>query len=167
MTAPSHNRRWVWFFAVLVILAGAGVTIPIVFNLRQQLTRADLDAAIQRWKEHGPRSYNLRYVVKKGADEKDVYLAEIRNGRVVVAYHNGRRLDAEKSYWHDMEHRFSDIQGFMDEDAKPGKPAVFVKAQFDAKDGRLIHYVRSVKGTRQRVEIDVQELTPVASEVPG
>lgn len=168
MSTPPQSRRWVWFFAVLALLAGAGITIPIVYNsLRQQLTREELDAAVQRWQERGPRSYNFRYVVKRVDAEPDVYQSEVRNGRVVSAYHNGRRLEPDKSLWHDMEHRFSDIRGFMDEDAKPGKPRVFVTAQFDATDGRLLQYIRSVTGTRQGIEIDVHEVKPVSEGAPA
>lgn len=162
MSIPPQGRRWVWFFAILVLLAGAGVTIPIVYNLRQQLTPDQLDGAVARWREHGPRSYNFRYVVKRSQSEPETYYAEVRGGRVVRASVNGRPLPPENRHYHDMEHRFSDIRGFLNEDTKTGKPRVFVTAQFDAKDGRLIRYVRSVTSTRTRVEIDVQELTPVA-----
>lgn len=161
MTSPPNDRRWIWFFAVVVVLAIAGITIPIVFNLRQQLKREDLEAAMNLWAENGPTSYNLRYVVKKPNQEPEEYHAEVRNGKVQAAYLNGRPLSPKVWAEHDMPARFRDIKGFLDEDSQPGKSRVFVRAQFDPTNGRLRHYIRSVMGTRQRVEIEVKEFMPL------
>jgi hypothetical protein len=42
---PTRSRAWLAFFAVLVVLAAAGVTLPIVYNLGQQLTAEELATA--------------------------------------------------------------------------------------------------------------------------
>ncbi len=161
MTTPKPSRRWIWFFAVVGLLAVAGITINLVYNIRQQLTPEQLRQARERWEETGPRSYNLRYLVRKPDTEPEQYEAEVRNGRVVAARLNGRLLEVRLWGHHDMRGRYADIQRFLEEDAKPGKPRVFAKAQFDAKTGQLLHYVRAVSATRERVQIDVQELTPI------
>ncbi len=162
MTEPRPNRRWIWFFAVLTLLAIAGVTIPIVFNLRQQLTREQLQAAKDRWAEKGPKSYHLRYVVKRPDGEPDVYTSEVRDGRVVAATHNGRPLNEDQRRYRDMRHLFSDIEAFLKCDEEPGRPRAFNKAEFDATTGQLLRYVRAVSSTRQRVQIDVQVLKPIS-----
>lgn len=163
MPVPSKNRRWLWFFGVLVILAVAAVTIPIVYNLRQQLKPGELERAMALWKEHGPSSYNLRYTVKKPNSEEE-YHAEIRSGRVRAAYVNGRLLSPRMWEYHDMPSLFQNIKGFLNEDAKPGKPRVFTTAQFSADDGRLKRYVRSVTATREHVVIEVKEFMPVEND---
>ena len=167
MTTLKPSRRWIWFFAVVGLLAVAAVTINLVYNLRQQLTPEQLQQARALWEEKGPRSYNLRYQVRSSDGEPEVFQSEVRDGRVVWARLNGRLLEPRLWHYHDMRGRFADIQRFLDEDARPGKPRVFAKAQFDAKTGQLIHYVRAVSATRERVQIDVQELTPVADAKPA
>lgn len=162
MTEPTPNRRWIWFFALVTLLALAGVTIPIVYNLRQQLTRAQLQDAMDRWDEKGPKSYNLRYVVKKSNTEPEVFTSEVRAGKVIAAALNGRPLDEPQRRYRDMRHLFSDMQQFLNCDLEPGKPRPFATAHFDATTGHLLRYVRAVRGTRERVEIDVQVMKPVA-----
>jgi hypothetical protein len=161
-TAPS-NRRWIWFFAVLALLAVAAVTIPIVYNMRRQLTREKLEAAIQLWAEKGPASYDLRYVVERPNTEPERYRAVVRDKKVLRAYRNDREMEPRLWSHQDMRGRYWDIQQFLEEDAKPGKPRAYAVAQFGKEDGRLIHYVRSVTGTRERLEISVS-VTEVSGE---
>jgi hypothetical protein len=163
---PPRPRRWIWYFVVLTLLAVAAITINIVFNLWQQLKPEQLEHAALRWREHGPASYTMRYVVKNSNGEPEVYDAEVRGGRVVAARLNDRLLEPRLWSYHDMRGRFADIRRFLDEDAKPGKPRVFVKARFDDKTGQLKHYLRSVSATRERVEIAVVELVPVDEQAP-
>jgi hypothetical protein len=42
-------------------------------------------------------------------------------------------------------------------DSEPGKPQVFKVAKFAPEDGHVLRYVRRVMGSRERVEITVDE----------
>lgn len=114
-----------------------------------------------RWAEHGPKSYNFRYVVKKSNSEPEEFHAEVRSGRVRAAYRNGELLRPTLWEYHDMPGRFRDIKGFLDKDAQSGSRRIFTVAQFSPNDGGLKRYVRSVMGTRERVEIEVKEYLPL------
>ena len=59
--AETRDRSWVWFFAVLAALGIAAILIPLVYNVRQQLTPEQVAAARECWRADGPASYVLDY----------------------------------------------------------------------------------------------------------
>src|SRR5262245_59451196 len=92
-TPPRRPLRWVGFFAVLAVLAGAGVTLPIVYNLGLQLRPEQLEAARQTWRERGPADYDLTFTItydREKLGERHIVL--VRGGKVVFASCEGEVL---------------------------------------------------------------------------
>ncbi|HZT79089.1 MAG TPA: DUF6174 domain-containing protein [Gemmataceae bacterium] len=157
----KRNRRWIWFFVVLFGLAAAGITWEVVYNLRQQLTPEQVAAARERWRANGPRDYTLEYSVKRdtGPDlagtVPERYTVEVRGGKVQsVTWPNGRPLRREDYDFDSMDSLLDYVARRVQEDREPGRPRVFAVAQFDAEDGHVLHYVRSVMKTRERLEVE-------------
>jgi hypothetical protein len=160
---PKKNRTWVWYFVILAGLSLAATTTMIVYNLRQQLTPEQLEAARQRWLQHGPASYDMEYT--KITTTTETYRVEVRDTKVVkVEMTPG--LPGNDAKWQPIEERlypyhsvpalFGFMNDFLARDRMPGRPRAFVRANFDSNDGHLMRYVRSVSGTTpQRVEIVV------------
>jgi hypothetical protein len=158
------NRNWLWYFAALVVLSAISITTLIVFNLSQQLTPGQLAAAIQRWKEKGPRDYDMTFT--KTVGEPETFVVEVRAGQVVSAERNGQPLEDRLLHYYSMNELFSYIKSFQEVDAKPGQPKTFTVATFDPNDGHLLRYIRRVMGTKQRAEITVTDFTPRPSGGP-
>lgn len=157
MTAKPKNRYWVWFFA-FVLLASVGVAVfLIVFNLRMQLKPEQLEAAQQRWKEHGPSDYRLTYLKKiNDNSHADKFVVTVRDGKVVdVVMNDDLHLEPERRPYHGMDRLLRDIERFQELDAKAGRK-VYVTAIFDDKTGAMLRYVRRVMGTTERVQLDAR-----------
>lgn len=156
---PTQNRNWIWYFLALVVLTIAAAAIPIWYNSGQQLTEEKLQAAWKLWKEQGPRDYNLSYSIKREGEE-DSYEAQVRSGQAVSVARNGQPVEKRLYHYSDMNALFRFIEEFFAQDnaADPqSKRRVFAVARFDDTDGHLLHYVRSVSISRQRVEITVTQ----------
>src|SRR5207253_997447 len=132
MTEPRRNRGWIWFFVVLAGLTVTAITILVVFNLSQQLTREQLAAAEALWKEKGPRDYDLEYTEEGSIFNK--FTVKVRAGRVVDAQPDDRPLEQKRAYY-GMPALFGFIEDFLQQDAQPGKPRTFTIATFDPNDG--------------------------------
>jgi hypothetical protein len=139
---------------VLALLTVTAIIINVRYNLSQQLTPEQLAAARALWEQKGPRDYDLEYE-QKGADA-GVFVSRVRDGKVVSLTRNDQPLEPRLYKYYDMAALFSYIEQFMKIDAEPGKPRTFVRAQFDPEDGHLVHYRRSVMGTQEWVELNVQ-----------
>ncbi len=155
---PPRNRNWLWYFGILVVLTAASIATMIAFNLRQQLKPAQLAAAAARWKQRGPRDYDMTYTKKLG--EAETYAVQVRNGVVVSAQRNRQPVEERLLRHYSMNALFSDIERFLEIDAEPGRPKTFCVATFDPEDGHIRHYVRRVMGSSERVEISVDTFTP-------
>jgi hypothetical protein len=61
---------------------------------------------------------------------------------------------------------FRFIEGFLKEDAKADSPRTYTVATFDPDDGHLVHFVRRVSGTTERLEItvDFKKVSPKKPE---
>jgi hypothetical protein len=163
MTATRRNRSWIWFFVIVGILATAAVTIMILFNQSQQLTRVRLDTAWQKWDKVGPKSYLLVYKVWRGDEQPDRYVVKVRHGQAVSLELNGLKTDGDAAKQQSMSEIFNWIDRFLRDDSEPNKPRVYTRAVFDPDDGHVRNYVRRVMGSRERVEIDVEKLTPLSA----
>jgi hypothetical protein len=152
------SRGWIGYFIVLAFLAVAAVCIPLWYNLSQQLDPGELEAARKLWAEKGPASYDLEYTKKGSVNGK--FLVQVRNGKVLSVTLDGQPLEPRLYPYYDMGGLLDDVGRFLELDRTPGSPRTFVTAKFDKTDGHLIHYIRSVTSTRQRLEIACR-LTPV------
>jgi hypothetical protein len=162
---PQRNPAWIWYFAVLAILTVAAISILIWFNLKQQLKPEQLAEAKTLWKKNRPSNYDLTYAKKGGA--AGTFFVEVRNGKVVSVTLDGREitrddrpLDPSLYPRYDMGGLLDDLDQFLRLDAEPNRPRTFTIATFDPEDGHLIHYIRRVMGTSERIEITAQ-LTPL------
>ena len=152
------NRNWIWFFAALVVLGAASVSINWAYNVRQQLTMEQLNRNQDLWDKNGPADYDL--LVDKtyrslgdGEDRQDRFEIQVRKKKVTAATMNGRSL--EKRLWdqYDLPGWMDFVESFVKKDTAPNAPRTFRTAQFDPKTGQLLHFTRSVSTTRERVEL--------------
>jgi hypothetical protein len=152
---PRTNHGWIWFFIVLAVLTLAAIAIQIWYNPTVPLTAPLLAEAQARWKEHGPRNYDLDYTIKK-IENTEKFHVQVRNGKVVSVTMDGRALESRLYPYHTMPALFDFIEEFREQDSQPGRPRTFTSVMFDPVDGHLIHYVRSVAVRRERQEIIVR-----------
>jgi hypothetical protein len=165
---PRTNRRWIWFFVTLAVLTVLAITVLAVYNLRLQLKPEQLAAARKLWEQKGPRDYQFKYTVRTG-DERDgdEFVVQVRGSTVTSVKLNGRLLDKDKYIYHSMDAKFDEIEEFLKKDAEKGRPRTYTRALFDSADGHLLHFVRRVMGTRERVEITVESLEPLPPAQAG
>jgi hypothetical protein len=156
-----QSYRWVWYFVILAILTIAACTILVWYNLRQQLKKPDLAAALARWKQNRPSDYDLTYTKRGSAN--GTFFVEVRDGKVVSVTLDGREitqndkpLDPSRFDRYDMAALMDDIETFLEKDAEPGRPRTYTVATFDPADGHIVRYVRRVMGTSERIEINAQ-----------
>jgi hypothetical protein len=167
---PARNRRWVFFFVVLGLLAAVAAAVPVVFNLRQQLRPEQLAEAQARWREHGLRSYDLEYTIKRDRDPNpERYLVLVRNRRIVLVAADGEvvRFDPTlgmaaglpagaftANAGADVEEIFAHIEDLLRADAESGRRNYLV-ALFDAHDGHPRRFVYRVRHSNRREEWNV------------
>jgi hypothetical protein len=159
MIAPARRRYWIWVLVVLFVLPVVGIVVLIVFNLSQQLRPEELSAARKLWDQKKPADYDLLYTVRRADDPNPItYEVHVRKGRVESALMNKKIKLGDDTFRHadDMTALLNHIESFLRQDTKD-KRKVFVIATFDEEDGHLLKYVRRVAGTRERVEIEVQQ----------
>jgi hypothetical protein len=162
-SSNSRSRAWIGFFVVLALLTVTAISILVWLNPTVPLTPALLAEAKAKWKERGPRDYDMDYTLKK-IEGTDRFHSEVRNGDAVsVRMNDDIALEPRLYPYYTMPALFGFIEQFMEDDAKPGRPRTFTSVLFDGVDGHLIHYVRSVAIKRERQEITVR-LTPVAGQ---
>jgi hypothetical protein len=149
-----RSSGWIWYFAVVAVLAIIFTGVLIRFNLAQQLTLADLQAAEKLWSKRGPADYDMEYT--KEGNVTGVFNVQVRDRRVIKAICDGRPQEERLLGYSSMPALFGFIEDFLKEDAKPGNRRVFTTGQFDPVDGHLIHYVRRVTGTMERIELSVR-----------
>ena len=172
-----RSRRWIGFFVVLGVLSAIAVVVPLVYNLSIQLRPEQLAEARRRWQGNGPDNYDLQYLVemKHEADvepEKSEYLVKVRDGRVVLVAESGEVLYLDPSLAlvagsgalavssegpgsYGVPALFDRIEAARRRDEAAGRKN-YTQAQFDPKDGHPLHYIHSVRGTKERVEWHVK-----------
>jgi hypothetical protein len=174
-----HGRGWIWVFVVLTALGAAAVTIPIVYNLRLQLTPEQVAQARQRWRTAGPADYMLDYQEKHThgvVTDETVYRVIVAERRVAGVVCDGELTllagDAPAlalGPWpaglpgacgaRDVDGMFDHMEGQLREDRSlPRRP--YVTATFDARDGHPTRYVRRLRGGAERLEWTVRLLHP-------
>jgi len=174
--AARNPVRWVAFFLVLAALGAAAVVIPLVYNLRLQLTPGQLAEARARWEASGPRAYDLGYLVRTDdgqATGNEEYVVRVRDGRVVLVGCNRELLRLTPAAgcvagpggaWavpgvnpqdFGVEALFRTIETNLRRDAAQGGRN-YATATFDPHDGHPIHYIRRARGTGERQEWTLQ-----------
>src|SRR5262249_42954564 len=156
---PSSN--WIWYFAVVAVLSVLFTLVLVRFNLAQQLTLPELLAAERLWKERGPADYDMEYT--KQGSATGPFTVRVRNHRVERVICDGRPQEERLLPYSSMEALFGYIEDYLREDARPGARRVFTTGRFDDKDGHLLHYVRRVMESAERIELTVN-LQVVSSE---
>jgi hypothetical protein len=168
-----HPSRWGWvvFFAVLGVLAAAAITLPIVYNLGQQLTPEMLAAARQRWRDHGPADYDLTFAIKYDREElPERHIVLVRGGKVVFASCEGEAVALAPALAaavglpaggigqggaRDVPAIFDHIEKLLNEKST-GQRRNFLVAVFDPHEGYPRRFIRRVRGTSTREEWDVR-----------
>ena len=164
------KRSSLWFFGILLVLALAGIVIPIVYNLRQQLTPEQLARVQALWRENGTGDYELRYSARHDREpEPDQVWVKVRDGKVVQASYNGEMLcfddlaglalgPATRSLaLHDLSSltvngMLAQIEATLKEDETSTSRRNYATASFDSRDGHPVRYVHRVAGTSKRLE---------------
>ncbi len=167
----SVSRRWVAFFMVLALLGIAAVIIPIVYNLGQQLRPEQLAAARERWRRNAPADYDLKLLIHtthEGRETEDEYVLVVRGGRPRALGSNKEllyvapslavllgscilALPPEDLRRHGVEALFDQMEEALRHDEASGGRN-YITAKFDPADGHPQHYVRRIRGTKERVE---------------
>jgi hypothetical protein len=155
------------FFALLVVLATFAVALPLLYNLRQQLRPEQLQAARQRWREHGPKDYDLTFAVTYDRDPlAERHIVLVRGGKVVLALREGEMVSLApalraaiglpagglgREQGRDVPAIFDHIESLLagqDTDARRN----FIVGAFDPKDGHPRRFVFRIRGTSTREE---------------
>ncbi len=159
------SRAWVGYVTVLLLLSAVAATAPIVYNLRQQLRPDELEAARQRWREHGPSDYDLTFAIRFDRERlPQRHMVIVRGGKVVLAAGEGEiqtlspALQATvglpagglcKERGQDVPAIFAHIEDLLDE---PNASRNFLVVAFDPKDGHPRRIVRRVRRSSTREE---------------
>ena len=161
-----RNRGWIWFFVILTGLAAAAITINLLYSASQRLTMERLHAAQNLWDRTGPKDYDL--VIDKtigpttaGGDKtRDRITIQVRDGKGKSGTINGQPLPERLLSQYDMAGWLSFVEEFVRQSEKPDAPRTFLSADFDPHTGALQRFRRSVRTTREWVDVAFQ-LTPV------
>lgn len=157
----SRSRPWLWYFVLLIVLSLSAVVIQVWYARGRLLTLDKLLAAEQRWREHGPASYDLKYTFDK-AGGKDEYHVEVRGGKVISVTRNGQPIEERLYGYSSMPALLGFAEDFMRQDeekAKQGKYRPYAFGDFHPEMGYLRRFVHG--GTvGDRVEI-VTQFRPV------
>ena len=155
---PSLRRRNGRLRA-LVVGAGLGLVVAALVGLAfafwigrnplPLITRDDLEAAIERWEQHGPASYDIDLMVD-GAWPGPVHV-EVRDGEVTAMTRNGVTPSQQRTwvYW-TVPELFETIRTDFDSseaDQPFGAPAgseTTMRAEFDPELGYPKKYQRQV-----------------------
>lgn len=163
MAAHNRNRNWLWFFAVLGVLAAAAVSISWVYNAKQQLTQEELRRHRALWDKAGPRDYTLEYFMAAG-DVRQMYTIKVRDGQVISAVYKADEKQAETPLqpyqygYYSMVGLFDIIESNLELDAAKGRRP-YNHADFDPGDGHLLRYVR-YGSDEKRVVIEILRFEP-------
>jgi len=179
MTAPPSRRprRWIGFFVVLAAMSAGAIVTNLVYNLSIQLRPEQLGEAQRRWQENAAADYDLEYLVEVTSEaeaepDKREYMVKVREGRVVLVVDSDEVVYLEPSLAalagpaalgissaepsrYGVAALLEQIETALHQDETAGRRN-FVTAKFDTKDGHPFHYVRRVRGTKDRVEWNVK-----------
>lgn len=152
------------FFVLLVALAAAAVTLPIAYNLNQQLRSEQLAAAKELWRREGPADYDLTFMVQYDRERlAERHIVLVRDRRVVWASCEGEVVAvspalgaliglpgaANQGAGRDIPSIFAHLEALF---AEEGSHRNFLVAVFDPKEGWPRRFIRRVRGGGPREE---------------
>ena len=175
MPSEPRNYRWLGFFVVLGSLCITAVTLPIVYNLGQQLRREQLEQARSRWRERGPRDYDLTFTVRLDRDTgKQRHVVLVRDGRVTAALVEGQPVQVSPAWsgaiglpfasttdrppW-TVERIFDHLETLLAEQEQT-RGRHFLVAVFDPQEGWPRRFVWRIARTSSREEWDLKVWRP-------
>lgn len=120
-------------------------------NAQPQVTRAEYNAALQKWKEAGIKDYDLRLTLSGRNDQNTEIILEVRDGVVTKSLRNGRPVARKEEDNWTVENQFKAIRDDLDLAEGPGfnvKQGVYITlhGEFDPKYGYPDHYFRQAHG---------------------
>lgn len=141
----------------MVLIALLVLAIAARRGAAPTVTTEALRAAIARWRERGPRNYDL--VVVTSGRQTGSYEVQVRDGQPTAAQRNGRDLKRrEATYWtvpglldviqHDLKYVDDPVRGFN----APAGSTVILRAEFDPELGLPRTYQRSILGQQSDIE---------------
>lgn len=160
--APRRKRPWLWYFVILGVLSVTAASIQFWYAKGRVLTLEKVLAAEEKWRAHGPASYDLKYTTRKGDTTEDFH-AEVRKGKVISLTRNGNPVEERLQHYSTMPALLSFIEEFLrqdDEAAKEGKRRPYAFGDFHPETGyvrRFAHGQNAANGIEIRAE-----LTPVS-----
>jgi hypothetical protein len=95
------------------------------------------------------------------------YRVQVRHGEAVRTWADDQPVPASVAGSYDMTSLFAGVGRFLEADQGAGAWRPYAVAVFDRGDGHLMHYVRSLMRTRERVEFNLVELRPVPAQAPS
>jgi hypothetical protein len=96
-----------------------------------------------------------------------LYRVQVRHGEAVRAWADDQPVPASVAGSYDMASLFAGVGRLLEGDQGAGTWRPYAVAVFDRGDGHLLHYVRSLMRTRERVEFNLVELRPVPAQAPS
>jgi hypothetical protein len=153
--ATSSNWRPLWLAGAALIFALVGVALFLerfVAHRLPALTEAALDAAEKRWRDAGPKSYDLDLEIG-GAEPGPVHV-EVRNGEVVAMQRDGE-TPAQRRVWDvwAIPGQFATLERELELAADPAgqmgasaETRLSIQCEFDPQFGYPRRYHRLVYG---------------------
>jgi hypothetical protein len=182
-TPKSKNRTWIVFFLMLTFLAGLGIGVPLYYNLSIQLTAQQVADAKELWRSTGPADYDLQYMTKIDDDDPVEHRVAVRSGRVLWVSSRNRVVLSQELHdalgpvlgcplsfcyqglapaddltkQHSIDAFFALIESKMRDNVAVGGKN-YATATFDLKYGYPLRYIHRVRGSHDRVELNVRLL---------
>jgi len=175
-TVPIGRRRRLGPLIVGVFFGGvAGLLVAVVFGVwlfrdpLPRLTPERLDAAVKRWREKGPASYDLDLTLSGG--QTGLIHIEVRDGEVTAMTRNGRTPDQRRTwdYW-SVENQLDALGQELESARNPqrafgvsSESSVVLRAEFDPRYGYPRIYHRIVLGQSSELRWEVTSFVPTES----
>jgi hypothetical protein len=187
-TAPAtadKNHTWIVFFLILAFLGGIGILVPLWYNLSMQMKAPEFEAARQLWQTTSPADYDLEYMSKIDTDEPVEYRVGVRDHRAeFLATRKGDLLELSQELHdalgtvvgcpvafcaprmvsfddltrrHTIDAFFCLMESKMRDDVAVGGRN-YATATFDSKLGYPLRYIHRVRGSSERIELNVHLL---------
>lgn len=158
-----------------VLIGLAGILVIIAVRGRDpspEFTRAEFEAARERWRSAGPTSYDLE--VEVVGQQPAVYRVEVRQGEVVLATIDGRPLKQRRTFdtwtvpgmFDTMERDVENLELVAAGRAKQETPRLTLRATFDPVLGFPQRYRRIEWGASRDMVWEVREFKSVQVAAP-